>query len=361
MHEFSTWLMDGSQRILICGIPAWRCVLFLITLMGALVVSRIVEWLVEKKILATNLPTAGNFSQNLAKLSAPVIRWAALLLIARQALRFLLLTPELESWLMELFKAGYVVLVAYTLSRAVQLLLDLWVARADDGSSANVRRSVVPVAKKLARIGIFLIAFLLILQNAGYNVGSMVAGLGLGGLAVALAAQETLANLFGSLAIFMDKPFIVGERIQLDKYDGTVEKIGIRSTSVRQLNGTLAVIPNRLVAQSAINNISRRKKINHSMVVSLEPKTSVEKTREALEILRGIYQNHPMTAQADIFWRDFSGTSVDITVGYWCATTDYAQFTRAMEEINMEIKKRFAEAGIELYSPLEALAARGRT
>ena len=112
----------------------------------------------------------------------------------------------------------------------------------------------------LARIAVWSIALLFILSNLGYNVSSLIAGLGIGGIAIALAAQETLSNAFGYLSILMDKPFKIGDEISVDKFSGTVKSMGLRSTRLQKKNGVIVYIPNKTMASMPIENCSKKSK-----------------------------------------------------------------------------------------------------
>jgi MscS family membrane protein len=347
---FHRFVQEGPGFV--SGVFSWRCLIFLGSLVLALLVSKVFEWLAARKILSIPFPLQGDFAQKIIDISNPIIRWAIVLLIASQTLLFLNLSPAFERLLIEIFKAVYAILLAWLLSKLVRLLLDLWAMRDKSAVEAQVRSSFVPLLGKLSTGAIFIIAVLLVLDNAGYNVSGMLAGLGIGGLAVALAAQDILTNLFGSMVIFLDRPFIVGELIEIDKYEGKVEKIGLRSTALRLPNGTRAYIPNKMMGQSPITNISRRHRIQHTPVLRLANDTPAAKIEEALKILREVYTEHPLTDQADIYWRDFGlfngVSSLDIIISYWCKSSDNLKFLHAIEEINLEVKKRLDNAQVKM-------------
>ncbi len=124
------------------------------------------------------------------------------------------------------------------------------------------------------------------MNNFGYPVTSILAGLGVGGLAVALAAQGTLSNWFGAFMIFSDRPFAAGDRIVIDSWDGFVEQVGLRSTRIRTLDGTLVTIPNSIVANAHINNISRMPARKSNFTIGVTYNTPPEKVEEALSIMK---------------------------------------------------------------------------
>jgi MscS family membrane protein len=240
--------------------------------------------------------------------------------------------------------------------RLIDIALRFWAEQVrGENSEIQLTQTLIPALSKIARVFVFVMALLLILQNAGYSVSSLLAGLGIGGLAVALAAQETLANLFGSIALFIDKPFIAGDRIQVEKYDGTVEKIGLRSTRIRQLDGTVVSIPNRTMGQASINNVTRRPTIRATSTISLVYDTPSAKMREALQLLQTIYREHPLTADYLINWTKFGPSSLDIDIIYWCRSTDWRQYCQAQEEIHFVIKEKFEAAGLTFAYPTQTI------
>jgi MscS family membrane protein len=229
------------------------------------------------------------------------------------------------------------------------------------GDDMQLAKLMLPVLGRSLKVFVILIGALTTAQFLGLPITSVIAGLGIGGVAVALAAQNTLANVFGSITILMDRPFHVGDRVQIEKYDGTVETIGLRSTRIRTLEGHLVTMPNKMVADAAINNVSLRPNIRQLMTISLTYDTTPEKMREALAILRDIFTKHPLTHDAWIAWKDYAASSLDIFVVYWCKTTDFKTFLKALEEINLQIKQRFDAAGLSFAFPTQTIHLRQET
>ena len=185
----------------------------------------------------------------------PLFRWALLFAAVSVAVHLLKLPPEAERWINKGLQAAFALLVAWASSMAVRVALKQWACASGDTAESRTRSTLEPVLARSCQIFFFVIAVLLVLQNAGYNVAGLLAGLGIGGLAVALAAKETLANLFGSLAVLMDRTFEVGDRIKQGDITGTVESIGLRSTRVRTAEGYLVSIPNQLITNAPVTNM----------------------------------------------------------------------------------------------------------
>ena len=186
----------------------------------------------------------------------PLLRWGLLLVAVAVALEMLKLPPPVEEWLGHGVRAALAVLAAFVAGRAAVTAFAGWAGSATAPAEARTRASLAPVLARACQVFFYLIALLLVLQNLGYNVAGLLAGLGIGGLAVALAAKETLANLFGSLALLMDRTFQVGDKIRQGEVEGEVVNIGLRSTRVRTKEGYIVSIPNQLITNAAVTNLT---------------------------------------------------------------------------------------------------------
>jgi MscS family membrane protein len=223
------------------------------------------------------------------------------------------------------------------------------------------RVAVESLDASLIRLTARLIAIaavvVLVFQGAtaiGIPLVGLVASVSIGGLAVALAAQDTLKSLLGSLMIFIDKPYRVGERIIAGSHDGVVEQIGLRSTRIRQLDGHLTAIPNEKMAAMDIENVERRQYIRRKTQLRIAMGTPREKIQEALSIVKAILKDHegmPAEQPPRVYLQEFNPDSLSIIVFYWYEPPDYWAFCELGERVNLEIVRRFAEAGVELAPP----------
>jgi MscS family membrane protein len=197
----------------------------------------------------------------------------------------------------------------------------------------------------------FILAILLILENSGYNVAGLLAGLGIGGLAVALAGKETLANLFGSLTVLIDRPFQVGDVIRLADVEGTVEKIGLRSTQVRTPDGFMVFVPNQNVTTLNVVNLSAREARRQVFVLGLIYDLTAEQMQQAIKLVKDVIVAHPQTEDVWVHWKDFGESSLNIQVTYWSKAMDPKGFLDAIDELNAGIKKAMDAAGFGFAFP----------
>ncbi len=212
---------------------------------------------------------------------------------------------------------------------------------------------------KTIRITVLIIGSVLIIQNlTGWQAGALVASLGIGGLAVALAAKEPLTNLFGTLTILFDKPYKVGQRIVIDNYDGMVESVGYRSTKVRTWDGYLVSVPNQKIMTSNLENIAERPFIRWATEISITYDTPPEKVYRAVEILREILDNHEGMREDYtpwVFFEGFSDWSLKIMVRAWYTPPDLVPFYLWREQQCLEIMRRFEAEGIQFAFPTRTL------
>lgn len=193
------------------------------------------------------------------RIFVPLLRWALLFAALSVAVRLLHLPGVPQRLVDVVLQGAFTLLVAMAASAAVRVVLRQWSRAPRDAAEARTRATLSPVLARSCQVLFVALAALLILQNAGYNVAGLLAGLGIGGLAVALAAKETLANLFGSLAVLMDRTFQVGDKINQGDVTGVVERIGLRSTRVRTAEGYLVSIPNQLITNAPVTNMGPEK------------------------------------------------------------------------------------------------------
>jgi len=188
----------------------------------------------------------------------------------------------------------------------------------------------------------------------GKPLNALLAGLGIGGLAVALAAQDTLKNFFGSIMIMLDQPFLVGDRVVVDGVDGPVEDIGFRSTRIRTLTGHLVAVPNEKMASINIENIGRRPSIRRLTNITITYDTPPEKVERALAIIREVLENHEgMDPEFPprVFFDEFNDASLNIMMIYWFFPPNYWDFLAFSERVNLRIMRAFEAEGIEFAFP----------
>jgi MscS family membrane protein len=209
------------------------------------------------------------------------------------------------------------------------------------GKYGKASRELASFLIKLTKAFVVIIGIVAMLQEFGINVTGFIASLGLGGLAFALAAKDTAANLFGGVAILTDNIFKVGEWVKIGNAEGIVEDIGMRTTKIRAFDKKLIIVPNSVIATSNVENFSRRDRRRIMMRLGVTYDTSVEDLNKLLEEIRTYLNNHPMIHKEPIliYFDEYHDSDLSIFCYFFTKTADWEEYLKIKEEINMEIKK----------------------
>jgi MscS family membrane protein len=287
----------------------------------------------------------------LARMAQPLtIGWAI-------GLAFLLLPPlslhdRAEELIQRWLEAAALVVFFWALARAVE------VARQMISGSAWIRerpgtRSLVTLGAKIGQLFLLAIGVVALLSELGYPVASLVAGLGIGGLAVALAAQKTLENLFGALAIGADQPFREGDFVNVEGVTGTVESIGLRSTRLRTLDRTLITIPNGKLAELRLETFAVRDRLRLSCIIGLVYETTEQQLRDVLAGLEGVLRAQPKLwpEGVTVRFKEIGPTSLNLEVSAWFDTSNWDEFVLIREEVLLAFLRVIEGAGTALALP----------
>jgi MscS family membrane protein len=237
---------------------------------------------------------------------------------------------------------------AWLITRVFDALIKEYLLPFAQKTESDLDDHLVPIVSKGVKVSIWMIASIMALDTAGVNVFSMLAGLGIGGLAFALAAQHSVGNFFGSLAIFVDKPFRVGDRIQVRGHDGVVVAVGLRSTRIRtRYEGRIVTIPNLAVAEADVVNIDTENGRQIFAVYRLTPNMDDRQIVLAMDVLKRIAEFDPDTREKVVTgFFAITEYSRDIMLLYWI--NPEASNLKTRTRINLEIVRQFQENNIEL-------------
>jgi len=211
---------------------------------------------------------------------------------------------------------------------------------------------------KKTLVAVFVVMGVLItVQSLGYNVSTILSGLGIGGLAFALAAQDTIANLFGSIVVAIDQPFKVGETVKIGANTGTVEDIGLRSTKIRLIDRSLVIIPNKLVSSEAIINLSRFAQRRVEQVIGLTYDTTPDQMTAIVEDVKRIILAETVVDAESVmvFFRDFSASSLDLWIVYATKGPDFQEGLGLKQRVNLAIMRAVAARGLSFAFPTSVM------
>ena len=354
-------LTFGLDRIVllrdnaIFGEPLWKYFASLIFIFLAFYVSKLLDWIVGVWLKRWAEKTETKFDDLILELLRGPVKVVAFVIFLHLGLDIFRWPPAAQT----LFSKALIVIVAcsitYVTMKVVDLLLGLWRQRGAAGADKSFDEELFPVVNKSLKAFVIVVAVLVTSQNLGINITGVIASLSIGGLALGLAAQDTLANLFGAVAVYMDKPFRIGDRIKLESVDGMVESIGLRSTRVRSLDGHHVTIPNKTVGNAIITNIARRPSIKTEMNIGLTYDTSAARVKHATAILKEILRAHPKTADVLITFNRFESSSLNIQVLHWWNGTDFKAYTADLQTLNLQIKERFDAEGLSFAFPTQTV------
>ncbi len=221
----------------------------------------------------------------------------------------------------------------------------------------NMDQILIPFLSKGLRFVIIAISFSIIAQEFDYDVNGFVAGLGLGGLAFALAAKDAVANFFGGMVIIMERPFSIGDWIQTADVEGTVEDITFRSTRVRAFTQAVATVPNATLANAVITNWSKMGKRRATFHLGLQIDTPQQKIQEVVKKVDTFIRNHPGVHEETIFVKfdQFDVNSLDIFIYFFTTSTVWGEYLQVKEEVNFRILEILEEEGVSLAHPISTL------
>ena len=272
------------------------------------------------------------------------------------AMPFLALTLRAEDLLERGLSALAYLTFFWALLRVVIVVGDE-IAHADWARSRPSARSLSAVGVSAGKVIVAALALMVALSELGYPVTSVIAGLGIGGVALALAAQKTVENLFGSISILADQPFRVGDTIRVDTIEGTVERIGLRSTRVRTADRTVVIFANGKLADMRIESLGPRDRIRFATKIQLARTTTMASVRTVVLELKDKLVSTPLVRKDDVFVRlsAIGEASYDIDVWAPIETTDFGEFARIREELLMAAVEIVERAGAELAVPARRL------
>lgn len=333
----------------------WKYLFSLVYIFLAFYVSKLLDYLTRVWLKKWAEKSSTKFDDLVLDLLNGPVKVVAFMIFLRIGLDVFAWPATMQKILTKGFTVIVAISLTYMVLKFIDLFLNFWRQRAAAKDDEAFNKQLFPIIRKSLKLFVIVVAALVTLDNLGINITAAIASLSIGGLAVGLAAQDTLANLFGAVAVFLDKPFKIGDRIQIENVDGAVESIGLRSTRVRNLNGHLVTIPNKTMGNATIVNIAARERIKTEMNLGLTYDTPVEKVRLALQIIKDVFGNHPMTSELVTSFNRFDNSALNILVVHFWKDSDFAASLAGLQEMNLALKERFDKEGISFAYPTQTL------
>ena len=266
-----------------------------------------------------------------------------------------------EVWVDRGLRMAAVVTFFWAGIRAVDVGFQV-LAETPTAKASGIGRGLIPMMRRATQIAVVAMAVIAVLTDVGYPVGSLLAGLGIGGLALAFAAQKTLENLFGSISISIDRPFHVGDFVRVEGgLVGTVEELGLRSTRVRTLDRTLVTIPNGKLADQRIETFAARDRCRLFFTMGLVYGTTAAQMRAVLSGVDALLRGHPRVWSEGVGVRfvGISASSLDVEVLAWFATADWDEFQAIRQELLLGVMDVVERAGTAFAFPTQTVHLAG--
>ncbi len=322
----------------------------------SVVIAKTVYWLIGNFIKRLTSSTKNRFDDIIVDMLEEPVVFSLIIFGVWYSIHTLKLSDTAASILAKSYYVLIIFTLAWMLVRLLDAIIETYLAPYVRESEGKLDDQLLPIIRKGLKISVWVIAAIVALDNAGYDVKAVLASLGIGGLALALAAKDTLANLFGSFTIFVDKPFVVGDRIMVKDYDGFVREVGIRSTRLETLDGRMVTIPNQFVADETIVNITSEPSRKVTMDLGLTYDTEPEKMELAMKILTDIIKNDTNT-QEDVVtaFTEFRDSSLNIRFIYYIKKG--AGIFETQNRINLQILRNFNANKLEFAYPTQTIFA----
>ncbi|MBI4454223.1 mechanosensitive ion channel [Candidatus Woesearchaeota archaeon] len=352
--ELISEILDYS----ILGNSIWQYLLFVGTIVFTYIIGKILNYIIKTIILSFTRKTKTKLDDLIIDAVSPPIIFFISLLGFYIGYSLLNLSEKVIKFFSGLTDILVIIGMSWLVIRFLDSIIENYFVPYTAKTKSDLDDQLVPILRTLSKIIVIIIAGLMILNKLGYNINSILAGLGLGGLAFALAAKDILANLFGGVAVFTSQPFKIGDRIKVDGHDGHVQTIEIRTTTIKTLDGTHVIIPNSKFSEQIIENITREPARKIAFTIGLTYNTPPQKIQRAIEIIKEIIAKHNHTVKKEIivFFDDFGNFSLNIKVIYFIDYKGNAEIVfKTKNEINNEILTRLNKEKFNFAFPTQTI------
>ena len=262
-----------------------------------------------------------------------------------------------ENWYLFMGKVYHILIainITWLIARLVDAIIAEYIVPIAEKTESTLDDQIIPVVRKGLRSVIWILGIIVALNNAGYDVGALIAGLGIGGLALAMAAKDSVSNIFGGIMIFTDKPFKVGDRVKINGFDGSITEVGIRTSRMRTLEGRLVTIPNSQFTGNMVENVSEEPTRKVVLNLGLTYDMTAEQMKKGIELLKEIAKNNSdINGDYLVSFNAFGDFSLGILFIYYIKKNSDILDTQTA--INLEILQQFGANGLEMAFPTQTI------
>ncbi len=323
---------------------------------GIMLALRIFRKMIVARLKKISAQTDNNYDDFLVflleKKIIPLLNLFAIYL----GINALTLSDKADKYLMAGLKVAGVYFVAKLVTASLQFVFEQMVGKNKDAAAATVdKRKELRGIMIIVKVIIWLLSLVFLLDNLGYDVTAVVTGLGIGGIAIALAAQTILGDLFSYFVIFFDRPFELGDFITVDDKSGTVEYVGIKTTRIKSITGEQIIVSNTNLTNSRVHNFKKMERRRVVFTIGVTYQTTAEQLKQIPDIITTIIESTEHVAFDRCHFFGFGDFSLDFETVFFVDTNDYATYMTARQHINLRIFEAFAKEGIEFAYPTQTL------
>jgi len=325
--------------------------------LGIMLLATVVKRQVIQRLSVVARRIGAGPYESLVKMAQATRLWLLLVVALKLGSDYLELPHKAVLWLAR----GATVAVVLQLGIWLSALLDAWITRSRNHALENNVAAATSLApfSFLGRLLLWMVMVLLALDNLGVNVSAMVTSLGVGGIAVALAVQNILGDLFASLSIVIDKPFVIGDAIGVDSLAGTVEHVGLKTTRIRSATGEQLVFSNSDLLKARLRNYKRMQQRCVTFGFAVPYRTTAAQLEKIPALVRAAVEGRPKLRFDRAHFKDLGGAAYSFEVVYTVLEPDYMLFMDSQQAINLALLRAFEQEGIALATPVQALAVEG--
>ena len=315
---------------------------------------KIATYVLVKRLSVLAQRTRTSIDDTVIRILGATRTWLTAIVAIHVGGQFLVLRPDVAGWLRLAAVLAFLLQLGMWLSAAVTATaVRMREKKIAQGDTAGL--GIIAMMGLFGRIVVWVVVVLLALDNLGVDITAAVAGLGIGGIAIALAAQNILGDIFASVSIMLDQPFVIGDTIQLGDMTGTVEHIGVKNTRVRSVTGEQLVFANGDLLSSRLRNYQRMAERRVLLVLQVTYQTPVAALERVPEVVRGIIEKEEQARFDRAHLKTFGASSIDFEIVYWIKVPDYLVFMDTQQRINLEVLRQLGRIGAGFAYPTQTL------
>ena len=358
-------MLEGTilDTQILWGISLARLLIGVILVLLGLFSRRFVRWMVRRALGRERLTGGAVWVHDVLELLPKPLSWLIHAILWYGVGQVLLLPREpvdVRAWVMLVLTVAVALAITYVLLRTLDVLSRMAMRKAET-TNTRLDDQLIPLARKTLKIILGVVVGVSIVDKLGFSANSLIASLSIGGLALALAAKDTIANIFGSVIVFTDQPFQVGDVVRVAGTEGVVEEVGIRTTRIRAFDKSISTVPNQTFTSETITNLTTRPSRRIRFEVGLTYSTSPHQMQAFLDALRDWLKAHEALDQDSVMvhFTYFADSSLTVLVQAFTKSPEFASYMVAQEEVLLGVMRLVEENGLDIAFPTRTLLLEG--